>query len=278
MGGAMAKNLVEAGFSLSVWNRSPEKAQPLLDAGASKGSSPQDVGTNCDVLLTCVTNDKALEDVLLGENGALTGQAKPSLVVDFSTVSSATIKRIGVELAKNSISLIDAPVSGGDVGAQNGTLVIMAGGTEKNFKRAESIFNVLGKKNTHTGPLGSGQLTKCVNQLVVAVTISAMTEGLLFAEDAGLNLETTLDIISGGAAGSWALENYAPRVLAGNFEPGFYARDMLKDLRIALEQASTQSTDTPVAKLVSSQFEELISKNPDVGNHALIQLYRGQHV
>jgi len=274
MGGAMAKNLRDAGFDLWVWNRSAEKAQPLLDAGANAGASPREVGENCDILLTCVTNDAALEDVLLGENGALKGASKPTLVIDFSTVASATIQRLGEQLSKDSISLIDAPVSGGDVGAKNGTLVIMAGGTDEDIKRAQPVFDVVGKKATHTGPLGNGQLTKCVNQLVVAVTISAMTEGLLFAEDAGLDLQTTIDVIGGGAAGSWALENYAPRLLAGNLEPGFYARDMLKDLKIALDRAAAQNTDVPVAKMVSSQFEELIVEDPDVGNHALIQLYR----
>lgn len=274
MGGAMAKNLLDAGFEVAVWNRSPEKMSGLVEAGAKGGSSPMDVGASCDILLTCVTNDQALEDVLLGEQGALKAESTPSLVIDFSTVSSATVRSLGEELSKRSIAMIDAPVSGGDVGAKNGTLVIMAGGEKADIERAANVFEVLGKKSTHTGPLGSGQLTKCVNQLVVAVTISAMTEGLLFAEDAGLDLQTTLDVISGGAAGSWALDNYAPRLLAGDLQPGFYARDMLKDLRIALEQADRQSTSTPIAQSVTSQFEELISKEPDVGNHALIQLYR----
>lgn len=177
-------------------------------------------------------------------------------------------------MKKNKISLIDAPVSGGDVGAKNGTLSIMAGGAKEDLEKASSIFEVIGKQFTHTGPIGSGQLTKCVNQLVVAITVSAMTEGLKFAEDAGLNLQTTLDAICGGAAGSWALDNYAPRVLDRNYKPGFYARDMLKDLRIALEQAEAQNTKAPVSKLVSSQFVELIKDLPDVGNHALIELYR----
>ena len=274
MGASIAKNMLNAGYSVSVYNRSSGPAAELAKFGALPMSSPTELGNSVGTVLMCVTNGQAVEEVLFGARGVFSGNFTVTRVIDFSTIPPAHARDIGARLQKKGITYLDAPVSGGDVGAKNGTLTIMVGGLPEAFTAALPLLSTTGKKILHTGPWGSGQLTKCVNQLVVAITVAAMTEGLVFAKESGLDIETTLEIISSGAAGSWALNNYAPRLLKGDFAPGFYAKDMLKDLRIALDEASTIETTLPVTSLVKELYTAFCEHDgARLGNHALIRLY-----
>jgi len=172
------------------------------------------------------------------------------------------------------IEFLDAPVSGGDVGARDGTLSIMVGGDEAQVAQADDVFKCLGTTIIHTGPVGNGQMTKCINQIAVGINVSAMTEALVLAKGAGLDLETTLKVISAGAAGSWCLDNYAPRILQGDLRPGFFAKHMLKDLRIALAEADSLETTLPISHLVKELYLALCAGgDAELGNHGLIRLY-----
>ncbi|MCB0344085.1 MAG: NAD(P)-dependent oxidoreductase [Bdellovibrionales bacterium] len=278
MGGAMAENLLRAGFELFVHNRTAGKTSHLESEGAVVCDSPAAVAAEAQVVCLCLSNDSAVRSVIFGDGGIVQNLRYGSLIIDFSTISPGAAREFGSELSKSyKTAFIDAPVSGGDIGAKNATLSIMAGGASDDFERAKAVFEAVGRKATLTGPVGSGQLTKAVNQLVVAITVAAMTEGLMFADKAGLNLETTLEVISSGAAGSWTLDNYAPRVLAGDLKPGFHARNMLKDLRIAIREADDLGLPLPVSDLLKSLYTGLCAhERPDfeLGNHALIELYR----
>ena len=278
MGSAMAQNLLGSGRELIVFNRSGAKARELEKLGAVVADSPAEVAASAEIICLCLSNDDAVRSVIFGEGGLTQNIRYGSLIIDFSTISPSAAREFAKELrATYKASFVDAPVSGGDVGAKNATLTIMAGGEAQDFERANEIFSVLGKKATLTGAVGSGQLTKAVNQIVVAITVAAMTEGLVFAEKSGLDLGTTLEVISGGAAGSWTLDNYAPRVLAQDLAPGFHAKNMLKDLRIAIREADGMEIALPVSDLLKSLYTSLCAYDrPDaeLGNHALIELYR----
>ncbi len=278
MGEAMASNLLEARGELSVFNRSPEKAAKLEARGAKVCASPAEAAADAEIICLCLSNDNAVKDVLFGEGGVVQNLRYNSLIIDFSTISPSMSREFAAALKHDyKAAFIDAPVSGGDIGAKQGTLTIMAGGDPSDFERARSVFEAIGKSATLAGPVGAGQLTKAVNQIVVSITVAAMTEGLMLAEKAGLDVVKTLEIIRGGAAGSWTLDNYAPRVVAGDLGPGFHARNMLKDLRIAIGEADDLGLPLPVSELLKSLYTALCAhENPDVefGNHALIELYR----
>lgn len=274
MGSGIAHNLLKGGYEVHVWNRTMTKCERLIENGATWCESPAAMAETVDCILLCLSNGEVVEDVIFGEEGIAQSEGEPRMIIDHSTIAPAQAKVFSEELESMGAAYLDAPVSGGDVGAREGTLTIMVGGNEDAFNEAKEIFSWTGQKIVYTGPAGSGQLTKCVNQLVVAINVAAMTEGLVFAEDAGLNLETTLDVISSGAAGSWSLDNYAPRILAGDLNPGFYARDMLKDLRIALGEADEQKSAMPVSALVKELYAALChGGDEELGNHALIRLY-----
>ncbi len=274
MGTGMVQNLMKGGYEVHLWNRTKSKCQALLDNGATWCASPSAMAEEVDCILLCLSNGQVVEEVIFGDEGITQSEGEVRMIIDHSTIAPAQAKGIAKELESMGVSFLDAPVSGGDVGAREGTLTIMVGGKSDVVEEARNIFTWTGQKIFHTGPSGSGQLTKCVNQLVVAVTVSAMTEGLVFAEDAGLDPQKTLDVISSGAAGSWALDNYAPRILAGDLNPGFYAKDMLKDLRIALAEADAQKSTVPVSALVKELYAALCyGGDEELGNHALIRLY-----
>ncbi len=275
MGASMASNLLKGGFEVHVYNRSPLKANSLAEQGAKVALSIASLADEVDRLLLCVTDDHAVEEIIFGPEGVIESGCEIRSIIDFSTISPSSAREFGSRLEEIGVSYLDAPVSGGDVGAREGTLTIMAGGSEIDFEQAKDVFTWLGRKIVHTGPVGSGQLTKCVNQLVVAINVAAMTEGLLFAQESGLDLVKTLDVVSSGAAGSWALTNYAPRIVAHDMRPGFYAKDMLKDLRIALAEADAEDLPAPVSSLVKELYTAMCrSEDANLGNHALISLYR----
>ena len=274
MGGSMAKNLLNGGFELYIYNRSSQKAEALIEAGAIWCESPAEVAANVDTVLICLTNGEAVESIIFGDDGLTQPGGELRRIVDHSTIAPEQARLFAETLDELGIAYIDAPVSGGDVGAREGTLTIMVGSEEADFASLKPMLSWMGRKIFHTGPVGNGQLTKCVNQLVVAGTVAAMTEGMMFAKNSGLSLEKTLEVLSGGAAGSWSISNYAPRILKGDLNPGFYARDMLKDLRIVLQEAESNNSILPVLGLVKELYQALCAGGDgELGNHALIRVY-----
>ena len=254
MGKPMARNLLKAGYPLTVWNRSQPSIDELARDGASPGSSPDDVARQSDVIITMVTDSPDVEKVALGPRGIIEG-ARPGLVhIDMSTISPAVTRRIAARLAEKGIEMLDAPVSGGDTGAQAGTLSIMVGGKEEVFGRCRPIFEVLGRTIVYCGPSGAGQTVKLCNQIVVALNNLAMCEALLFATKAGVDTRRMLEAVGAGAASSWALLNLAPRILARDFRPGFKVAHQQKDLRLALETAEQQAIPLPGTSLVHQLF------------------------
>ena len=254
MGRPMARHLLRAGYPLTVWNRSRPGIEELVRDGASPGSSPEDVARQSDVLITMVTDSQDVEKVALGPKGIIEG-GRPGLVhIDMSTISPTVTRRIASRLAEKGIEMLDAPVSGGDTGAQAGTLSIMVGGKEETFQRCRPIFEVLGRTIVYCGPNGAGQTVKLCNQIVVALNNLAMCEALVFATKAGVDTRRMLEAVGAGAASSWALLKLAPRILARDFRPGFKVAHQQKDLRLALETAEEQAIPLPGTSLVHQLF------------------------
>ena len=254
MGRPMARNLMTAGYSLTVWNRSQPGIEELAREGASPASSPQEVARQSDVVITMVTDSPDVEEVALGPNGIIEG-ARPGLVhIDMSTISPTVTRRIASRLAERGIEMLDAPVSGGDTGARAGTLSIMVGGNEETFGRCRPVFAVLGRTIVHCGPNGAGQTVKLCNQIVVALNNLAMCEALVFAAKAGVDSRRMLEAVGAGAASSWALLNLAPRILDRDFRPGFKVTHQQKDLRLALEAAGQQASPLPGTSLAHQLF------------------------
>lgn len=254
MGGPMALNLLKAGHKLRVHTRTKSRAALVLKQGAEWADSPAAAASGCDIVFTCVTDTPDLEAVLIKEKGVIESLKKGMIVVDHSTISPSVTQRIAGELARRGAKLVDAPISGGDVGARNATLSIMCGGEKSAFDRVEPILRCMGKTITYCGPSGSGQLTKLVNQILVSVTNMAVSEALLFAKRNNLHLEDTIKAVAGGAAGSWQLENLGPRMIAGDFRAGFTIDLQQKDLRLVLEAAEQANVSLPAASLVHQLF------------------------
>ena len=254
MGRPMAGHLLAAGHRVTVHSRTRAKAEPLLAQGAAWASSPEEAARTADVVFVCVTDTPDVRAVLLGEHGVIRGARPGLIVVDHSTISPAATREMAAELAAKGAVLLDAPVSGGDVGARNATLSIMVGGDEAAFASVEPLLRHVGKTITHCGPSGTGQLTKLVNQILVTVTNLAVSEALVFARRNGLDGEKTVAALSGGAAGSWQLANLGPRMLKGDFAPGFTIDLQLKDLRLVLEAAAGSRTPLPALALVQQLF------------------------
>jgi len=254
MGRPMARNLLKAGYPLTVWNRSQPSIEELVRDGASPGSSPEDVAHRSDVVITIVTDSPDVEKVALGPKGIIEGGAAALVHIDMSTISPAVTRRIASRLAEKGIEMLDAPVSGGDTGAQAGTLSIMVGGKEEVFQRCRPVFEVLGRTIVHCGPNGAGQTVKLCNQIAVALNNLAMCEALVFAAKAGVDTRRMLEAVGAGAASSWALLNLAPRILARDFRPGFKVAHQQKDLRLALETAEQEAIPLPGTGLVHQLF------------------------
>jgi 3-hydroxyisobutyrate dehydrogenase len=272
MGRPMARNLLRAGYPLTVWNRSQPGIEEMVRDGASPASSPEDVARQSDVVITMVTDSPDVEKVALGPKGIIEG-GHPGLVhIDMSTISPAVTRRIASRLAEKGIEMLDAPVSGGDTGAQAGTLSIMVGGKEETFQRCRPIFEVLGRTIVHCGPNGAGQTVKLCNQIVVALNNLAMCEALVFATKTGVDTRRMLEAVGAGAASSWALLNLAPRILARDFRPGFKVAHQQKDLRLALETAEEQAIPLPGTSLVHQLFAAVEAEGLGVeGTQALVK-------
>ena len=255
MGAPMAGHLLAAGHKLRVHTRTRSKAEDLLRRGANWADSPADAARDADVVFINVPDTPDVEAVVLGDRGVISAAPPGLVVVDHSTISPSATRRMNDALSARGATLLDAPVSGGDVGARNATLSIMVGGDEAAFRRVRPLLEKLGKTITHCGPSGTGQLTKLVNQILVSVTNLAACEALTFAKKSGLDLAKTIGALSGGAAGSWQWSNLAPRMAAGDFAPGFMIDLQVKDLRLVCEAAREAGLDPAATDLVKRLFE-----------------------
>jgi 3-hydroxyisobutyrate dehydrogenase len=237
MGTSMVKHLLHGGYQVTLTNRTKAKAVDLLELGATWADSPAEVANQADIIFSMVGYPHDVQEVLLGEQGVLSAAGSGAIVVDMTTSEPALAITVAGAAAEKGVHVLDAPVSGGDIGARNATLSIMIGGPEAVVEAVKPCFALLGTTIVRQGDHGAGQHTKMMNQILVASTMVAMAEGLLYAARAGLNLETVLASVAPGAAGSWSLSNLAPRVLRGDFAPGFYVDHFVKDLGIAIAES-----------------------------------------
>jgi 3-hydroxyisobutyrate dehydrogenase len=254
MGGAMASHLLAAGHSLAVHTRTKSKASKLLARGARWAESPADAAEGADVIFLCLPDTPDVESVITGDTGLLTRPRARQIVVDHSTISPAATRELCARLRDVGMHLLDAPVSGGDVGAKNATLSIMVGGEESAFKQVEPLLRLMGRAITYCGPSGNGQLTKLVNQILVSITNMAVSEAMTFAKKHHLDLRKTIAAVSAGAGQSWQLENLGPRMIVGDFKPGFMIDLQQKDLRLVLQAAEANNTSLPATALVHQLF------------------------
>jgi 3-hydroxyisobutyrate dehydrogenase len=272
MGKPMALNLIKAGFDVTVYNRTASKAEQLVSQGAKKASSPAEVAGQTTVVITIVSDTPDVESVILGKNGVIEKIRPDSVVIDMSTISPEATREIAARLKEKGAHMLDAPVSGGEQGAIDGTLSIMVGGDDDIFGRCQPIFEAMGKNIIHVGPNGMGQTVKLVNQILVAGTLNAVAEALIFAQKSGVNLEKAIDAVKGGAAGSWQLANLAPRIIKRDFQPGFMIDLMQKDLKLVMESAATSKLTLPTSSLVHQMYYSLQSAGEGKsGTQALIK-------
>jgi len=254
MGAPMCGHLLDAGYEVNVYNRSRERAAELVERGARWCDTPAAAAAGARHAVTMVGYPSDVREVILGEAGVLAGAAAGTLLIDMTTSEPSLARDVHEAAAARGVDALDAPVSGGDVGARNATLVIMVGGTPEAFERARPLFGILGRTIVHQGGPGAGQHAKMVNQIAIASNMIGVCEALLYGYRAGLDLATVLETISGGAAGSWALGNLAPRVLRGDFEPGFKVDHFLKDLGIALAEARRMDLALPGLALAEQLY------------------------
>lgn len=275
MGASMAGRLIDAGYVLTVYNRSPEKAASLLEKGAKQAETVAFASAGQDVVITMVGFPQDVEQVYLGAGGVLDSADNGTVVVDMTTSSPALARRIGEEARSRGLKALDAPVSGGDVGARSGQLSIMAGGDEEAFRAMQKIFGVMGARIVYQGAAGAGQHTKMANQIAIASNMIGVCEALAYASKAGLDHAKVMESISGGAAGSWSLSNLGPRMLAGNFDPGFYVKHFIKDMGIADEEARLMGLETPGLRLALSLYRKLADQGfGEDGTQALYRLFQ----
>jgi 3-hydroxyisobutyrate dehydrogenase len=272
MGRGMAANLLRAGFPLTVWNRTPQRAQPLGAAGAAVAANPAELAAASDIIITCVSDTPDVEAVILGEHGVIHGIRPGSLVIDMSTISPQATRSIAAALAERGVDMLDAPVSGGSEGAAQGTLSIMVGGEAAALERAMPVLQAMGQRITPVGPHGAGQTVKLVNQVLVVGNCLAMCEALLLAQAGGVDLARALEAVSGGAAGSWMLSQRGPQILARDWRPGFTIALQQKDLRLVLEAADQQAVPLPGTALIFQLYRALEARGlSGDGNHALVK-------
>ena len=257
MGKPMAKNLMKTGYSLVVHNRSRAKVDELVKAGATAATSPKEVASAVDVIITMLPNSPDVELVALGPNGIKEGAKRGQLFIDMSTINPIVSQNVAQELSAAGVAMVDAPVSGGEKGAIDATLSIMAGGESEDFERALPIFNALGKTITHMGALGSGGFTKLANQIIVAINLTAIGEALVFGTKAGVDPQKMIRALSGGLAGSKCLDQKSEKILSGDFAPGFKIDLHSKDLNLIADAARSVGVPIPTAAFVEQLFAAL---------------------
>ena len=273
MGAPMASRLLRAGYRVRVHNRTRERETPLAEEGAERAATPREAAEGAQFVITMVSDTPDLEQVVLGDDGVINGMSPGSLLVDMSTVSPAAAREISARLLEKGVAMLDAPVSGGSEGAQQGTLSIMVGGSDADLERARPLLEQLGKAVTLVGPAGSGQLTKAINQVIIAGTYAAVAEGLALGLKAGIDIGAAHEAVSGGAAGSWGLTNRGPNMIQNEYPLGFRTRLHRKDLGIALEAARELGVPIPIAAYVEQLETGLVSRglgDEDVSNIARV--------
>ena len=257
MGRSMCSHLLKAGYKTAVFNRSPAKTNDLLSLGAVACSSPRDVALQSDIVFSMVGYPSDVEEVLLGPQGAIEGLASGGIIVDMTTSRPGLAVRIADVSSARGVSALDAPVSGGDVGAREARLSIMVGGVEQAFEALMPIWKLLGTTYVFHGPAGCGQHTKMVNQILIASGMVGLCEAILYAKQAGLDPERVLKSVSSGAAGSWSLSNLTPRILKGDYAPGFFVDHFVKDLGIAIEEAQKIGLELPGLSNAKKAYDAL---------------------
>jgi 3-hydroxyisobutyrate dehydrogenase len=274
MGLPMATNILKAGYPLTVYNRTISKAESLRRLGAYVASSPKEVAQRSDVVISMVTDVPDVEEVLFGDNGVVEGGSRGLIFIDMSTNSPEAAKSFAKRLLDYGIEFMDAPVTGGDKGAREGTLTIMAGGRLETFQKVKPIFEAMGKTIVYCGEVGSGQMVKLCNQVVVGLNMLAVTEALVLARKAGIDENILFTVLSTGAANSFTVQYYLPKILRGDFEPGFKASHLKKDLKYVIDTANRLNIPLPGVSILLQLYNSLVSQGlGEKGTQALIKVY-----
>lgn len=275
MGRGIINNLLKANYDVVVYNRTRAHAQSELDNGATWADGPKAIAEAADLVITMVGYPKDVEEQYYGDNGLFAGAHAGQIFVDMTTSTPTLAEQLAVDGEKYGVKVLDAPVSGGDVGAKNGTLTIMAGGDQAAYDSLQPIFDVISKAANRFGVAGRGQHTKMANQIMIAATMLGMSEMMVYAKAAELDVAKVMETLAAGGAQNWSLDNYGPRVLAGDFEPGFYAKHLLKDLRIALDEAAKMELALPATDLAEALYTKLVEQKNlgDEGTQALVKLW-----
>lgn len=274
MGKSMAAHLLKAGFEVFVYTRTKDKSSELLSQGAKWAAAPKEIAQKANVIISMVGYPSDVEEIYLGENGLIENGKQGTYLIDMTTSTPTLAVKIAEEAKKRGMESLDAPVSGGDIGARDAKLTIMAGGSSEAFEAVRPIFDILGSNVVHQGPAGSGQHTKMCNQIAIASNMIGVTEAISYAKKAGLDPDRVLRSISSGSAGSWSLSNLVPRMVEGDFEPGFYIKHFIKDMKIALDEAERMGMDAPGLSLSKSLYEGLAEAGEEnSGTQALYKHY-----
>lgn len=275
MGNAIAQNLLKAHHQLWVYNRTKSKTDNLVALGARWCATPKAVTEQVKIIFTMLGFPQDVEQVYFQENGIFKAQVQGKILVDMTTSKPTLAKKIAVTGRAAGAQVLDAPVSGGDVGAKNGTLTIMVGGQQSTFDQLQPIFQAIGSQVHLFGGPGAGQNTKMANQIMIAGTMTGMSEMLVYAKAAGLDLNNVLETVGGGSAANWSLSHYGPRILKDDFQPGFYSKHFLKDLRIALDTAAEMNLNLPATQQAKELYRKLVDQKHlgDLGTQALIKLW-----
>lgn len=274
MGQSMANHLLQAGHTVYVYNRTKAKSQSLCDKGAIWVDTPKEIATLSDVVMTIVGYPKDVEEVYFGEQGLFAGEVKGKILIDLTTSTPTLARKIYEQGQLLEVATLDAPVSGGDLGAKEGRLTCMVGGDLIAFEKASPLLKCFSAKVNYFGPAGSGQHTKMANQIMIAGTMTGMIELLRYAQAAQLDLEKVIETVGAGSASNWSLLNYAPRILKNDDEPGFFSKHFLKDLKIALDEAEKMGLDLPFTQQAAKAYEQLCQNGyENKGTQALIRLW-----
>lgn len=274
MGGSIVKHLLKEGHEVHIYTRTKSKAEPLIDLGANWCNTAGEIAQKSTILFTMVGYPKDVEEVYFEEQGIFANAKAGTIVVDMTTSKPTLAKKIAGQAKTLQMEALDAPVSGGDVGAKNGTLSIMVGGSKDTFEKVLPLFKVFGNNIVYQGEAGAGQHTKMCNQIAIATNMIGVCEAIAYGKKAGLDIDTVLASISTGAAGSWSLSNLGPRMIKGDNAPGFYIKHFIKDMRIALEEAELMQLELPGLTLAKKMYDELSARGYDEnGTQALIDFY-----
>ncbi|WP_279633266.1 NAD(P)-dependent oxidoreductase [Marinilactibacillus kalidii] len=274
MGASIVGHLMDAGYEVNVYNRTKHKAEPLINRGAVWKDTPEEIAASSELIFTMVGFPEDVEEVYYGENGIFDGIRPDTIVVDLTTSKPSIAQKIYETAKQKDAASLDAPVSGGDLGAKNGTVTTMVGGDESVFEEVKSIFMIFSGTLELQGPAGSGQHTKMANQIMIAGTMTGLTELLVYADAAGLNKEKVLKTVGGGSAANWSLQNYGPRILKEDYSAGFFVKHFIKDLKIALEEADRMGIELPATKKAKALYDQLKDDgHGDEGTQALIRLW-----